>query len=62
MTLAVILNIFNAIAGTYPSPDEVLMDNDDLVSNIYIPPTSTNNNEVDVDQPNNTNGKYLCLI
>ena len=54
---------FDAIAGESPSLDEALMDNDDPNSNISIPPdrshnnTSTNNNEVAVDQPNNTNGR-----
>ena len=54
---------FDAIAGESPSLDEALMDNDDPNSNISIPPdrshnnTSTNNNEVAVNQPNNTNGR-----
>ena len=50
-------HIFDAIAVEYPSLDKALVDNDDPTSNICIPPTSTNNNEVDMDQPNNTNGK-----
>ena len=50
-------HIFDAIAVEYPSLDKALMDNDDPTSNISVSPTSTNNNEVDVDQPNNTNGK-----
>ena len=50
-------HIFDAIAGEYPSLDKALVDNDDPTSNISIHPTSTNNNEVDVNQSNNTNGK-----
>ena len=54
---------FDAIAGKSPSLDEALMDNDDPNSNMSIPPdrshnnTSTNNIEVTVDHPNNTNGR-----
>ena len=48
--------LFHAITGKSPSLDKSLMDNDDPTSNISVSPTSTNNNEVDVDQPKNTNG------
>lgn len=54
---------FYAIAGESQSVDEALMENDDSNSSFYISSacshntTLTNDNEVAVDQPNNTHGK-----